>query len=93
MNIRFDTFNVFISALELFKLYVKIPSNSEFSLANTLSGLKEELRDGFAPLRENCPKSMTMTQTLARPARILFCLRKVWPFSRPVTFSWRSVLS
>lgn len=51
MNIRFDTFNVFISALELFKLYVKIPSNSEFSLANTLSGLKEELRDGFASIK------------------------------------------
>lgn len=49
-RIRFDIYNVSISALECFKLYVKMPSDLKFNLANTLSGLKEELSDSFPSL-------------------------------------------
>lgn len=40
-----------MSALELFKLYVTMPSDPEFYLANTLSEVEEELCDGFASLK------------------------------------------
>ena len=46
-RIRFDIYNVSISALECFKLYVKMPSDLKFNLANTLS---EELCDSFPSL-------------------------------------------
>ena len=49
-RIRFDIYNASISALECFKLYVKMPSDLKFNLANTLSGLTEELCDSFPSL-------------------------------------------
>ena len=56
-RIRFNIYNVSISAHECFKLYVKMPSDLKFNLANTLSGLKA-FAIAFHPLRGNCPKSM-----------------------------------
>ena len=49
--------------LELFKLYVKMLSNPEFNLANTLSGLKEILPVSFPPLKRELSEEKRLRST------------------------------
>ena len=51
------------SALERFKLYVKIPSDPKFYLANTLSGLKKELIIGFTSLKRELSEEKRLRST------------------------------
>ena len=51
------------SALERFKLYVEIPSDPKFYLANTLSGLKKELIIGFTSLKRELSEEKRLRST------------------------------
>ena len=51
------------SALERFKLYVEIPSDPKFYLANTLSGLKKELIIGFTSLKRKLSEEKRLRST------------------------------
>ena len=49
--------------LELFKLYVKMPSDPDFNLANNLSSLKEKLLVGFASLKRELSEEKRLRST------------------------------
>ena len=51
------------SAVERFKLYVEIPSDPKFYLANTLSGLKKELIIGFTSLKRELSEEKRLRST------------------------------
>ena len=58
------------SALERFKLYVEMPSDPKFYLANTLSGLKKELLIGFTSLKRELSEEKRLRSTASSMTEI-----------------------